>query len=95
MLSEYSELYSGQLRTAKGPDYDIELVDQVTVRLQAYNCAPPKLKLMKEFVEGLLHKGVTRPSKSPYASPVILLPKSGGGYRMVVDYRKVKKKDLF
>jgi hypothetical protein len=42
-----------------------------------------------------MKKGVVRPSKSPYASPVFLLPKSGGGYRMVVDYRKVNKKVCF
>jgi hypothetical protein len=46
---------------------------------------------LKEFVDDLLKKGVVRPSKSPYASPAFLLPKSGGGYRMVVDYRKVNK----
>jgi len=37
-------------------------------------------------VEDLLQKGVVQPSKSPYMSPEFLLPKSVGGYRMVVDY---------
>ena len=46
-------------------------------------------------MEDLLKKGVVRPSKSPFASPAVLLPKSGGGYRMVVDYRKVNKKSCF
>ena len=79
----------------KGADYEIELVDQVPVRSPPYYCAPPKLKLLKEFVEDLLQKGVVRPSKSPYASPAFLLPKPGGGYRMVVDYLNVNKKICF
>jgi hypothetical protein len=95
VLNEYSELFSGQLGTVKGAEYEIELVDQVPVRSPPYHCAPPKLKLLKEFVEDLLRKGVVRPSKSPYASQAFLLPKSGGGYRMVVDYRKVNKKSCF
>ena len=85
MLNEYSELFSGQLGTVKGAEYEIELVDQVLVRSPPYHCTPPKLKLLKEFVEELLQKGVSRPSKSPYMSPAFLLPKSGEGYRMIVE----------
>lgn len=36
-----------------------------------------------------------RPSKSPYASPAFLVPKSGGEFRLVVDYRKVNAKIVF
>ena len=73
----------------KGAEYEIDLADQVLVRSPPYHCAPPKLKLLKEFVEDLLQEGVVQPSKSPYASPEFLLPKSEAGYRMVVDYCKV------
>ena len=41
------------------------------------------------MVNEFLAQGVVRLSKSPYASPAFLVPKSGGSYRMVVDYRKV------
>jgi hypothetical protein len=95
VLNEYTELFSEQLGTVKGAEYEIALVDQVTVRSPPYHCAPPKLRLLKEFLEDLLQKGVVQPSKSPYASPAFLLPKSGGGYQMVVDYCKVNKKICF
>ena len=95
VLKEYSELFSGQLATVKGAEYEIELVDQLPVRSPPYHCVPPKLKLLKEFVEDLLQNEVVRPSKSPYASLAFLLPKSGGGYQMVVDYHKVNKKVCF
>jgi hypothetical protein len=95
VLNEYSELFSGQLGTVRGAEYEIELVDQVPVWSPPYHCAPPKHKLLREFMEDLLKKGVVRPSKSPYASPAFLLPKLGGGYRMVVDYCKVNKKICF
>jgi hypothetical protein len=75
-----------------GMEYEIELVDPKHVRSPPYQCAPPKLKVLREFVEDLIKKGVVRPSKSPYASPTFLLSRAEGGYRMVVDYRKVNKK---
>jgi len=47
------------------------------------------------MVNELLEQGVVRPSKSLYASPAFLVPKSAGGFRMVVDYRKVNLKIVF
>jgi hypothetical protein len=77
VLNAYSELFSGQLGTVKGAEYEIELVDQAPVRSPPYRCAPPKLNLLREFLEDLYKKGVVRPSKSPYVSPAFLLPKMG------------------
>jgi hypothetical protein len=91
VLNEYSELFSGQFGTVMGAEYEIELVDQVPLWSPPYHCAQPKVKLLKEFVEDLLKKRVVQTSKAPYASSAFLLPKSVGGYRMVVDYRKVNK----
>jgi hypothetical protein len=53
------------------------------------------LKIIREMIDDLLEQGVLRPSKSPHASPAFLVPKSEGGFRMVVDYRKVKYKVVF
>ena len=72
-------MFSGKLGNIRGAEYEIELLDQVPVQSPPYQYAQPKLKLLKEFVDDLLRKGIVRPSKFPYASPSFLLPKSGGG----------------
>jgi len=56
VLNEYSELFSGQLRTVKGVERETELVDQVPVQPPPYHCTPPELKLLKEFVETCYRK---------------------------------------
>ena len=48
VLYEFSRLFSGQLGNIMGAEYEIELLDQVPVRSPPYQCAPPKLKLLKE-----------------------------------------------
>lgn len=47
------------------------------------------------MIDDLLEQGVVRSSKSPYSSPAFLVPKSRGGFRMVVDYQKVNSKVAF
>ena len=92
---EFPGLFSSVLGTAVCAPYEIELLDAVPVRSPPYRCAPPKAAIFKRMVNELLEQGVVRPSKSPYASPAFLVPKRDGGYRMVVDYRKVNTKVVF
>jgi hypothetical protein len=95
LVDEFPALFSSTLGVAKCAPYEIELSDPTPVHSSPYRCAPPKLKIFREMVNNLLEKGVVRLSKSLYASPAFLLPKRGGGFRMVVDYRKVNTKVVF
>ena len=95
LREEYPLVFSSTLGTAKCAPYQIELSDDTPVRSPPYRCAPPKLQVFKEIVNELLEQGVVRPSKSQYASPAFLVPKSSGGFRLVVDYRKVNAKVVF
>ena len=95
LREEFPRLFTSTLGTANCAPYYIELSDDTLVRSPPYRCAPPKLEIFKGIVNELLEQGVVRPSKSPYASPAFLIPKNSGGFRLVVDYRKVNAKILF
>src|SRR6266540_1531795 len=44
---------------------------------------------MKEEIERMLKEGIIKKSKSPWASPVVLVSKKDGSIRFCIDYKKV------
>jgi hypothetical protein len=95
IVSDFPALFSPTMGSANCAPCEIELSDPTPVLPQTYRCAPPKLGTLKKMVNELLEQGVVRPSRSPYASPAFLVPKNGGGFRLIVDYRKVNAKVIF
>ena len=50
-----------------------------------------KTRELEKIIEDLLDRGLIRPSRSPWSSPICMVPKSDGTYRLAIDYRKVNE----
>ena len=68
------------------------------VKQFAYRESKREREVVHEEVKKMLDAGVTRPSYSPWASPVVLVEKKDASTRFYVDYRRlnaVTKKDTY
>jgi hypothetical protein len=52
-----------------------------------YRLSEKELGELKSQLEDLINRGFITPSTSPYAAPVLFVPKKDGTSRMVIDYR--------
>ena len=97
LLSKYSDIFS------KG-DHDIGRTNVVTMKLDTGQNPPVKQRpyktpfsqrpIVEKHIEDMLQAGVISPSNSPWASPIVIVPKKDGTKRVCVDYRKGVNKVL-
>lgn len=89
LLQEHRELLSDTPRTCHLLAHDVVLSDPTPIRQAPYHLNTEKREFLKKEVRRLQEQGMIRPSLSPWASPVVLVPKGQGDYRLCVDYRRV------
>ena len=77
------------LGTAVGVEHHNDIGDAKPFKISPYKIAPHKLEAFREEIRELLEKGVIVPSKSPFSSPIVMVPKKNGSNRMCIDYRKL------
>ena len=101
LVKKYRDVFvlaEDPLGTAVGTEHRIETEDAVPIKMAPYKIAPHKLPAIRAEIQEMLEKGVIVPSKSPFSSPIVIVPKKDGTNRMCIDYRKLNEitvKDAF
>ena len=90
MLAPYAGMWDGKLGEVRATEHRIELTPGAKpFRFQPYRVSPRAREAEQASVDEMLAGRVISRSKSEWASPVVLIPKSDGSLRFCVDYQRL------
>lgn len=101
LLQSFQDLFEEpqQLPPTRAHDHSIVLKEGTdTINVRPYRYPAIQKNEIEKLIKEMLHSGVIRESKSPFSSPIILVKKKDGTWRLCVDYRELNKhtiKDKF
>ena len=94
-IKMFKEKYKDVIQDVPGKtqivQHDIRTGDAVPIRLPPYRLAHHSQEVLREEIRTPLDQEIIRPSKSPWAVPIVLVKTKDGTQRMCVDYRKLNK----
>lgn len=92
LISKYKPtLGRPQLGCTHLVSHEIDTGDAAPIRSRYYSYSPAILNVMHKELDEMLAQKIVEPSKSPWASPVLIVRKKDGRYRWIVDLRKVNR----
>lgn len=92
VLLEYKSLWAGEPHGRCTVDsHQIELTTKQPLRQRPRRFNEDQQKEIDKQIQSMLSQEVIEPSKSPYSSEIVLVPKPGGTWRFCVDFRLLNK----
>ncbi|CAF4988319.1 unnamed protein product, partial [Rotaria magnacalcarata] len=90
LINRYPHVFTEQPGRTHMTKHTIELQPgKQPSNMQPYRLPPSKKAIVDKQLEEMLEAGQIVPSRSPWASPIVLSPKKDGSLRFCVDYQKL------
>ncbi|KAM9320174.1 gametogenetin-binding protein 2 [Gastrophryne carolinensis] len=95
VLGPFSANFTGKPGRTTVATHHVDTGAQPPLRQVAYRVSPEIKAHIQKEIEDMLKLGVIKKSKSPWASPVVLVPKKDKSTRFCVDYRRLNAVTTF
>ena len=101
LLLKFSDVFAlddSELGRTSVVCHSIDTGDRKPIKQQPYRTPIVQRDTIKKMVDEMQKQSIVQPSRSPWASPVVLVPKKDGGLRFCVDFRclnSITRKDVY
>ncbi|MEW8544650.1 MAG: reverse transcriptase domain-containing protein, partial [Candidatus Thiodiazotropha sp.] len=75
--------------------HDVKLNSDIPVSKKAYILPYALRDKVKKEIQDMIEAGIAEKSASPYASPIVIVPKKDNSIRLCVDYRQLNQVTIF
>ncbi|GBM97814.1 Transposon Ty3-G Gag-Pol polyprotein, partial [Araneus ventricosus] len=87
VLKKYASVFEPGGEPTPYIEHRMSTGDSPPVSVPPYRLSPVKKELLKKELDKLLEENIIEECESPYAAPVVLVPKPNGNIRLYIDYR--------
>ena len=94
LFKKYRDVFAfpgDQLGRTSLVQHVIDTGDAMPIKQRPYRASPYVKKEIDRQVDEVLENGIIQESVSPWSTPVVLVKKKDGSYRLCVDFRKLNK----
>ncbi|GFX11413.1 retrovirus-related Pol polyprotein from transposon 17.6 [Trichonephila clavipes] len=91
LFEKYEECFQQGEEPTPIIEHRINTRDHLPVVVLPYRMNPSKKEILKREIDKLLAEGLIEECESPYASPVVLIPKPNGTFLLCIDYRQLNE----
>ena len=101
LIAEYSDVFAlsdHELGCTDIVCHSIDTGNAPPIKQQPYRTPIVHRETISKMIDEMSKQGIVQPSISPWASPVVLVPKKDGSQRFCVDYRRlnaITKRDVY
>lgn len=94
LLNKYKTVFKVGGDATTFIEHHINTGNNPPVSVPPYRMSPSKKELLKKELDSLLEQGIIEECESPYASPVVLIPKPDGKVRLCIDFRHLNSQTV-
>lgn len=91
LLSEQQDLFAPYGPATTIIEHHIDTGDSPPIASPPYRTTPSKRAVIEKEVSQLLEQNIVEECESAWSSPVVLVPKPNGQFRLCIDYRKLNR----
>lgn len=89
VIADYEKLGASGLGCTSKIQHVIDTGESAPIKQRQYPLSPVMMEHVNQELDKMLSLGVIQPSKSPWSSPILLVKKKSGEYRLCFDGRKL------
>ncbi|KAI2644034.1 Retrovirus-related Pol polyprotein from transposon 17.6 [Labeo rohita] len=91
LVSQFTDVFSSQPGQTNVVQHDIRTPPGVIVRQRPYRVPEARRQAIEEEVQQMLKLGVIEPSRGPWSSPIVMVPKPDSTLRFCNDFRRLNE----
>ena len=95
LLSVFKDVIRDKPGVTNTLSHDIRLTSKIPIRSKSYPVPVNLIATFNEEIDKMLAMDIIEPSVSPYCSPVILIKKVDGSWRLCIDFRDLNDITIF